>query len=433
MQRFVRVFVLIFLAVGMYFTLVTRGFQIFHLPLWMKKTLGSIFQKRAKPRPGAMSRWQALCTSLAATIGTGNIAGVATAIVAGGPGALFWMWVSAFVGMMTAYAEKLLGHVYRYRKEDGSYMGGAMVTIERGMGSRKLGVIYALLLLVTSLGMGNMIQANSIAQAAEATWGISPLILAPALALLVLLCTHGGGQKIGKVTEFLVPFMSLLYMGGALVVLWIFRENLGGAIRLVMEDAFSFRAMSIGIARGVFSNEAGLGSAVIAHAQSDVEEPVEQGMWGILEVFLDTTVMCTITGLVLLVTGVCGSGYDGAVLTIEAFSSVFGSWGESVISVSIFLFALSTLIAWSFFGSQCMSYIWGDNGRGLYMTVFYVFIFLGCFGHLQTVWHFSDLCNNLLAVPNILCLLVLRKQVSRLTKAYLNDKPKRKHKNQPEG
>lgn len=293
-----------FLAVGLYFTIATRGFQFRHLPLWLKCTL---FPERSESdsakTPEGMNRFQALCTSLAATIGTGNIAGVATAITAGGPGSLFWMWISAVLGMMTAYAEKLLGHVYRERRPDGSYRGGAMITMERGLHSRKMGLLYAFLCLLASLGMGNMTQANAIAQSAEAGFGISPMILAPVLAATVFLCIHRGGQQIGRVTSFLVPIMSALYLGGSLMLLWIFRSRLLPTLQLIWTDAWNPRAISIGVARGVFSNEAGLGTSVIAHAQSDVQEPAEQGMWGILEVFLDTVFMCTITGLALLVSG----------------------------------------------------------------------------------------------------------------------------------
>ncbi|MCJ7834475.1 sodium:alanine symporter family protein [Cuneatibacter sp. NSJ-177] len=419
---------LLILAAGLYFTWVTGGFQLFHFPLWMRKTLGTCFKKKeGNGKDGAMSPWQALCTSLAATIGTGNIVGVATALAAGGPGTLFWMWISAFFGMMTAFAEKVLGHVYRKKKPDGSFLGGTMVTIERGLSSRPMGLIYAFLCILVSFGMGNMAQANSIAQALEGTWNISPMVTAPFLALLIWFCCKGGGKRIGAITGVLVPIMSLFYMGGAFLIIWHFHDQLGDALHLVLSDAFSWRAMTVGIARGVFSNEAGLGSSVIAHAQSTVKDPVEQGMWGILEVFLDTIVMCTVTGLVLLVSGVWNGGADGAAMTLSAFSTVFGGWGKSILAVSIFFFALSTLIGWSFFGLECVSYLCGEKGKGIYLALFFGMTVVGCLGELADIWRIADICNELLAIPNLLCLFLLRKQVISLTGTYLSDKLRKKH------
>lgn len=419
---------LLILGAGVYFTWSTRFFPLTHLKLWLEKTLGVCLRKapvhdtapgQGQTPAGAMSPWQALCTSLAATIGTGNIVGVATALAAGGPGTLFWMWVSAFFGMMTSYAEKLLGHVYRKPRPEGGFAGGAMVTIERGLQNRSLGVVYALLCLLVSFGMGNMTQANSIALALEGAWGISPLITAPFLALLVWYFCRGGGKRVGCVTSRLVPVMSLFYLAGCGWILWCFRGQIIQAVQLVFTEAFSWQAMTVGIARGVFSNEAGLGSSVIAHAQSSVKEPAEQGMWGILEVFLDTLVMCTVTGLTLVVSGVWISGADGAAMTLQAFSCVFGGWGQKILAVSIFCFALSTLIGWSFFGLECVSYLWGDRGRGLYLALFFGMTVVGCLGELTDIWRLSDFANQLLAVPNLFCLFCLRRQVGEETRIYL--------------
>lgn len=417
---------LLILAAGVYFTWATGGFQLFHFPLWIRKTLGTCFHKREAGQDGAMSPWQALCTSLAATIGTGNIVGVATALVAGGPGTIFWMWISAFFGMMTAYAEKVLGHLYRKKKSDGGYLGGTMMTMERGLSSRPMGLIYAFLCLLVSFGMGNMTQANSIAQALQGTWNISPMITAPLLALFIWFCCKGGGKRIGAITGVLVPVMSIFYMGGAFFILWHFHDQLGNAFQLIVSDAFSLRAMTVGIARGVFSNEAGLGSSVIAHAQSTVKEPVEQGMWGILEVFLDTIVMCTITGLVLLASGVWNTGVDGADMTLAAFSTVFGGLGRIILTISIFFFALSTLVGWSFFGLECVSYLCGEKGKGIYLSIFFGMTVVGCLGELTDIWRIADICNMLLAIPNLFCLFCLRKQVISLTDTYLSAKLRKK-------
>ena len=396
-----------------------------------------------------MTRFQALCTSLAATIGTGNIAGVAAAIVAGGPGSLFWMWISAFFGMMTSYAEKLLGHCYRRRREDGSYCGGAMMTMEFGLGSRPMGMLYALLCLPVSFGMGNMVQVNAIAQSQEAaratgrtyvhpyddpytiagqgTIGVEleqqmPENTAAVLIPALIFCLKQNSTGIGRLNAVLVPVMSVVYMTGAFLILWIGRRQLPAALDLVRDDIFSWRAISVGVARGVFSNEAGLGTSVIAHAQSDVTEPAEQGMWGILEVFLDTIVMCTVTGLVLLVTGICGTSHDGAVLTMDAFASVFGPFGRHLISLSILLFAFSTLVGWSFFGMECVRYIDSPWLSRIYPVIYIAMILPGCFWPMQTVWRLSDLCNALLAIPNLLSLFLLRKQVIYLTNLYLDSK-----------
>ncbi|MEQ3214697.1 amino acid carrier protein [Hominifimenecus microfluidus] len=413
-----------FLLTGFYFTVATRFFQIRYFSLWIRQTLfsGSKPEGTDKEPENSMTRFQALCTSLAATIGTGNIAGVAAAIVAGGPGSLFWMWISAFFGMMTSYAEKLLGHCYRRRREDGSYCGGAMMTMEFGLGSRPMGMLYALLCLPVSFGMGNMVQVNAIAQSAEASLRISPLFTAAVLIPALIFCLKQNSTGIGRLNAVLVPVMSVVYMTGAFLILWIGRRQLPAALDLVRDDIFSWRAISVGVARGVFSNEAGLGTSVIAHAQSDVTEPAEQGMWGILEVFLDTIVMCTVTGLVLLVTGICGTSHDGAVLTMDAFASVFGPFGRHLISLSILLFAFSTLVGWSFFGMECVRYIDSPWLSRIYPVIYIAMILPGCFWPMQTVWRLSDLCNALLAIPNLLSLFLLRKQVIYLTNLYLDSK-----------
>ena len=412
-----------FLLIGIYFTVATRFFQIRCFPLWIRRTLFS--DSGSHDSSGTMTRFQALCTSLAATIGTGNIAGVATAIVAGGPGSLFWMWISAFFGMMTSYAEKVLGHLYRKRREDGSYCGGAMMTIEAGLGSRPLGLLYAFLCLPVSFGMGNMVQVNAISQSMEAAWNLPPVLTAFLLIAALAFCLSRKGREIGHISAILVPLMSVIYMSGAILILWICRRQLPSAFSMIREDIFSFRAVSIGISRGIFSNEAGLGTSVIAHAQSEISDPAEQGLWGILEVFLDTIVMCTITGLVLLVTGVSAASYDGAVLTMAAFTSLFGNFGYHLITISVLLFAFSTLIGWSFFGRECVRYIGNSALQKIYPIVFLIIILPGCLFPLQTVWELSDLCNLILAIPNLLSLFLLRKQVIDLTNVSFDSKLKK--------
>ena len=309
-----------FLATGVRFTLKSGFFQITKAHVWLKNTLGALAGKkeiRETKDEGAISQFQSFCTALAATLGTGNITGVATALVFGGPGAIFWMWVSAFLGMMTNYAENYLGIHYRYRDEQGRWVGGAMVYMERGLGCKPLAVLFAFCCLGASFGMGNMVQGNSLAkglyEAFHVPVSVSGFLCTAGVAVVIL----GGTKRIAALTEKLVPVMAILYLCGALTVLFVFREQIPGAFSLIFSEAFCIRpvvggvagygmgqAIRMGIARGIFSNEAGLGSSVMAHAQSDVKEPEIQGMWGILEIFIDTIVVCTITALVILVSGV---------------------------------------------------------------------------------------------------------------------------------
>lgn len=427
-----------FLATGVRFTLKSGCFQITKAHVWLKNTLGALAGKkeiRETKDEGAISQFQSFCTALAATLGTGNITGVATALVFGGPGAIFWMWVSAFFGMMTNYAENYLGIRYRYRDEQGRWVGGAMVYMERGLGCKPLAVMFAFCCLGASFGMGNMVQGNSLAkglyEAFHVPVSVSGFLCTAGVAVVIL----GGTKRIAALTEKLVPVMAILYLCGALTVLFVFREQIPGAFSLIFSEAFCIRpvvggvagygmgqAVRMGIARGIFSNEAGLGSSVMAHAQSDVKEPEIQGMWGILEIFIDTIVVCTITALVILVSGVyqpqvfmkhIAQGLetiDGTTLTGLAFARVI-PFGGQFLAISTALFAFATMVGWSYFGEQTAAYLGGKKWGYRYRFLFILITFPGCIMAPRLIWELSDALNGMMAIPNLLALCFLGNQV----------------------
>lgn len=424
----------IFLGTGLYFSIGTRFFQVRGFRYWMKYTFGSMLREgTGKQSEEGITQFQSLCTALAGTLGTGNIAGVATALTAGGPGAIFWMWISAIVGMMTNFAEKTLGILYRYKQEDGEWMGGPMIYMERGLHSKFLAVSFAFLCILASFGMGNMTQAHSVAEAVKVSFGGDSLIIGICLSILLACVILGGIGRIASVTEKLVPFMALGYTIGAVAVLFVCADQVLPAFGLILKGAFSFRsagggllgygvkkAMMIGISRGIFSNEAGLGSSVIVHSASDVKQPIIQGFWGIQEVFLDTIVMCTLTALVILASGIYdGTGdVDGIVLTTKAFSLVFGANGGSFISVSVIIFGFATLVGWSYYGVKCVEYLFGKKWVPLYQGIYCGSTVIGCTMELQTVWNLADNLNGLLAIPNLLAILLLSKQVFSQMKKF---------------
>ena len=432
--------VALLLGCGIYLSIRTGFVQLTRFRAWWRGTILSLFRdKRVRQGQGkqSLSQFQALTTALAATVGTGNIAGVATAILTGGPGAVFWMWISAFFGMCTKYAEALLAVRYRYRDKAGNWMGGAMVYLGRGVRGplgKGLAVAFCLFAALAAFGIGNMTQVNAIAGAFRylapglPTWGVGLAVMA--LAAPVLL---GGIRRIGAVTERLVPLMSILYILGGLGVILFYGENLGRAFRQIFQGAFSLkaaggglagtamaRALRYGVARGVFSNEAGLGSASMAHAAADVENPVQQGYWGIFEVFADTIVVCTITALVLL-TAFDGEqlgslGLQGAQLSIAAFGAVYGPGGEVLLALSLCLFAFSTVIGWSYYGNRAITFLLGPGASRPYTFVYILAILGGCTGSLELVWNVADILNGLMAIPNVIGLLLLSGEVARLTR-----------------
>ena len=415
----------LFLFTGALYMVRLRGFPLLGFFQWWRATAGSL-RRAGENRNGGISQFQSACTALAATIGTGNITGVATALLAGGPGAVFWMWVSAFLGMATAYGETELGIRYRRPAKNGGWASGPMLYLEQGMKCPALGILYAFFCMAASFGMGSMVQANAISESLGFAFDLPAGFIGLVLAVLSGRILFGGIGKIAGVAARLVPVSALLYMAAALGVLFVYRENLVSSFVLILTDAFSFhsaaggalgygisRAVRYGIARGVFSNEAGLGSSVIVHSASNVKSPVIQGFWGIQEVFLDTIVMCTLTALVILTSGVYDGTkeIDGMMLTTKAFAVVFGSRGGRFISVAVVIFGFATLIGWSYYGVKCVEYLFGKKWTVLYQGIYCGVTVIGCTMELTTVWNFADNMNGLLAIPNLIAILLLSKYV----------------------
>lgn len=432
----------LFLLTGLYFSIRTGFFQVFDIGLWFKTTLGSILRPSKQKKGRGITQFQALSTALASTIGTGSIAGVATAIFYGGPGAVFWMWVSAFLSMMTGCIEKTLAVRYREPSPEGGWQGGPMCYMEKGLHSRFLAVLFSVCCVCASLGGGNLVQSNSIATALEHSFGWDRLAVGVVTAVLTGIVILGGIGRIGKVSEKLVPAMALLFIGGGAVVLAVNAAALPGALESIVMGAVAPKAalggalgygvaaaMRFGVARGVFTNEAGMGSSAMAHAASDVKEPAEQGMWGVFEVFVATLVVCSITALVILTTGV----YDpaaalaaieggtvtnamlGAPLSAAAFGTVFGRWGGVFVSVCLLLFAFTSLLGWSYYGERGLSYLTGTTRwKWLYRVFFMVMVVLGSVGDMSSMWQLADIFNGLMALPNLAALLLLSPEALRL-------------------
>jgi AGCS family alanine or glycine:cation symporter len=409
--------IVLLLGTGILLTVLTGGVQFRYLGFALREVLGKLTQKSTAP--GTVSPFQAVATALASTVGVGNIAGVATAISIGGPGALFWLWVSGVLGMCTKFAEIVIALHYRETDETGAMRGGAMYTLKNGLGLPWMGTLFALLVSLAAFGIGNMVQANSVADSLRATFDISPSITGIAMALLAGAVILGGIRRISEVTEFLVPFMALFYLGGALVVLVRFAGALPGAFGLVFEGAFSgsaatggfagatvMMALRYGVARGLFSNEAGLGSAPMVHAAARTDHPARQGLYGIFEVFVDTILVCTATGLAILATGVWDDGGTGAALAGQAFSvGLPGTWGNIVVTTSLVMFAFSTVIGWSYYGETGIVYLIGARATLPYRLLWLVFIYLGAIGSLHLVWDVADTLNGLMALPNLISVL----------------------------
>jgi len=416
----------VFLLTGGYLTLCSRGFPFRRLGLWNKLTFGSLFQAKKSADAHSISQWQALTAALAACLGTGNIVGVATALSLGGPGAIFWMFFSAALGMMTCCAENILGIQYRRRLKNGAWMGGPMEYLSKGIGSKTLGGIYAVLLGLAAFGIGNMTQANAMAEAMRQSLNIPGWVTGIVTAALIGMVIFGGVKRIGRVTEFIVPIMTGLFLLASGILLAVHRSALPGVLRLIMREAFAWRpvaggaagfgmrkALRYGVARGVFTNEAGLGSSAVIHAAADVKEPAVQGMWGIAEVFIDTLLMCTATALVFLSSGAWDSGATGVGMASTAFASVFGAAGAHFVSLSIALFAFATLTGWSYYGEQGARWLLGEKSVRPYRVIYLAVIVVGCVMRLETVWAVADVLNGLMAIPNLIGVLLLSGQAMR--------------------
>ncbi|MCI7795031.1 MAG: amino acid carrier protein [Lachnospiraceae bacterium] len=424
----------LFLFTGVLYTVRLRGFQILRFSRWWNATAGSLFKRNAgnEERAGGISHSQAACTALAATIGTGNIAGVATAILAGGPGAIFWMWVSAFLGMATAYGETFLGIRYRKRGREGNWISGAMVYLEHGLHCRWAAALYAVLCLTASFGMGSMVQANAISETFELVFSTGHVFTGILLTVLAGRIIAGGAKKIAYTAEKLVPVSAGIYMAASLAVIIVFRDHLAGAFGMIFRDAFTIsgvsggilgvaasRCVRYGVARGVFSNEAGLGSMAALNGGADDGDPKLQGQWAMFEVFFDTIVSCTVTAAVILC--VAGGELDtfrgnGAALINLCFLRGLGSLGGYTVSVCVSLFAFATIVAWYYMGEQAASYLGDMTGTDMtraYLAGYLLCVFLGSIGSMETVWEISDICNGLMALPNLMALNLLVGQTER--------------------
>ena len=470
----VKIGLFLLIGTGILMTAVTGFFQITHIGHWWKKTVGGVFKKDTHDNTnrGQVSQFQALCTALAATIGTGNIAGVSAAIVIGGAGAVFWMWIAAFFGMMTNYSENILGIYYRRRNAEGEWSGGAMYYLQDGLGSKKgcryigkvLAVLFACFAILASFGIGNMGQINKITlnirsaffsektieKIGYAFGNVSWINLGIGIALVILggFIILGGLQRIAAFAERVVPFMAIAYVLGALVIVCINYKSILPAFAAIFKFAFGVKAVAGGAAgvavkevitqgckRGVFSNEAGLGSSVMVHSNSNVKEPVKQGLWGIFEVFADTMVVCTMTALVVITSGaidlttgatVKGTEDAGATLVASAFGSVFGKPGEWFVAIAILLFAFTTVLGWSHYGSKAVEYLFGTVGTKIYKVIFTLMIVSGALLSSSLAWDISDTFNGLMMIPNLIGVITLSPLVYRLTRNYVDRKLKSK-------
>ena len=453
---------LILLAfVGVLTTCITKCFQISHFGHWMKNTVGAIFKDSkvtSHTKDRSISQFQSLCTALAATVGTGNIVGVAGAILVGGPGAVFWMWLIAFFGMMTNYSENVLGIFYRRKNEQGEWCGGAMYYLRDGLGAKKgckqigaiLAAAFSLFCFLASFGIGNMTQVNSIAGNMEAVFGVPTWVSGVVVLILCALVIVGGLKRIATVTEKIVPFMVVIYMIGTIAILIMNIQMVPAVFTAIFKGAFAFKAAGGGIVgygmklaieqgmkRGVFSNEAGLGSSVMVHSNSNVKEPVRQGMWGIFEVFADTVLVCTLTaftvlssGLVDLDTGVAAAEYGGVALTkanvvSTVFTMHFGWLGGAFVAIAIMLFAYSTVLGWSHYGSKACEYLFGTKSTIVYRVIFVVATFGGAVMGENLAWDIADTLNGMMMIPNLIGVIVLSPIVYKITKNYVSRKIKK--------
>ncbi|MGJ0846390.1 alanine/glycine:cation symporter family protein [Tissierella praeacuta] len=422
---------ILLVGTGIYLSLRTNFFSLRKLGYILRNTLMKMFSKDHEGE-GEVTAFQAVATALAATVGTGNIAGVATAIAIGGPGAILWMWVAAIFGMTTKFAEVVLSVQFREKTSDGRFVGGPMYYITNGLNMKWLANIFAFFGALAAFGIGNMVQSNSIAQSLEVTFGINKLAIGIVLAIFAAMVIVGGIKRIGSVTEKLVPLMAAFYILGGLLIIIINAKHIPEAFGLIFSNAFTGtaalggfvgstikQAMRYGVARGVFTNEAGLGSAPIAHAAATTDHPVRQGLWGVFEVFMDTIVICSITALTILTTEVWKSGETGAALTTQAFShGLPGTWGGTIVSIGILLFAFSTILGWEYYGERCAEYLFGSKVNIIYRILWIPFIVVGAIGGLEVLWDLADTLNGLMAIPNLIGVFALSGVVIKLTKEF---------------
>ncbi len=415
---------------GLFLTIGLKAFPIRNLGRGFR----NLWQGRSGDGKGDISGFNALMTSLSATIGTGNIAGVATAIAAGGPGALFWMWLIALVGMATKFAEAVLAVQFREKNEEGNYVGGPMYYIRNGLGAKFkwLAAAFAFFGMIAGFGIGNGVQSNSVADAMHSGFGVPEWASGAVLMVLVALVLLGGIRRIAEVAGKLVPFMAIAYVLAGIVLLVIYADRIPDAISLIVTHAFTptsavggfagatvWAAIRFGVARGVFSNEAGLGSAPIAHAAAQTNSPVQQGSIAMLGTFIDTLIICTITGLVIVASGAWQSGDSGANLTAAAFNAGLPDIGQYIVTVGLAVFAFTTIIGWSFYGEKCTEYLFGSKSVPVYRVIWIIAIPIGATRELDLAWLVADTLNAMMALPNLIALLLLSPVVFRLTREFL--------------
>lgn len=430
-------------AVGIFFTLYLLFPQVARFPAAIKNTFGPLFDKEENARKkaaGEISSFQALAVAVAAQVGTGNVAGVATAIISGGPGAVFWMWIAAFFGMGTIFAEAVLAQKYRVKDKEGNLVGGPAYYISQGFKNKGLDGFgkflagFFAIAITLALGfVGNMTQSNSIASSVNSAFNIPLIAVGIAVAIIAALVFIGGISRIASFAEMVVPVMAALYIGLAVVVMVKFRDQVGGVFSLIFSSAFSVKAVAggalgftikqairYGVARGLFSNEAGMGSTPQAHATAHVKHPAEQGLTAMIGVFIDTGLVCTATAMVVLITKANEiPGLNGALVTQEAFKLAFGPFGEKALSVCLTFFAFTTVIGWYYFGETNVKYLFGDKGLLPYRALVITFIIIGSlFKDIGLVWDLADMTNSIMVIPNLIALLVLSKQVKEVTRDY---------------
>ncbi|MDD7805800.1 MAG: sodium:alanine symporter family protein [Endozoicomonas sp. (ex Botrylloides leachii)] len=433
------VMLVLILGVGIFLTIGLRLIPLRKLRYGFRL----LFATDKHKKDGDIPAFQALMTALSATVGTGNIAGVATAIFLGGPGALFWMWCTALVGMATKYSEAVLAVKYRDVNQEGSYVGGPMYYIKKGLGPRWvwLAALFALFGSIAGFGIGNTVQANSVANVLHNAFGIPVWITGLVLMGLVAAVLIGGIKRIGAVAAALVPFMTISYLIASLVVLIINSSAIPDAFALIFTHAFSpiaaqggfagaavSMAIRLGVARGVFSNEAGLGSAPIAHAAAKTNEPVQQGLIAMLGTFIDTIIICTLTGLVIVTSGLWTSGVSGAALTSNAFSAALPGAGQVIVAIALAIFAFTTMLGWSYYGERCVTYLFGIRWVTAYRLLWIIMVPVGATMSLNFVWLVADTLNAMMAIPNLIALTLLGPVVFHVTRAYF----KKASSNKPE-
>lgn len=418
------------MGAGLYFTFLTGGIQIRRLIPALREVIGKALSRSSAE--GSVTPFQAVATALASTVGVGNIAGVATAITLGGPGALLWLLVSGLLGMATKFSEIVAALSFRHRDPTGTWRGGAMYILRDGLGMPRFGAVFALMAAMTGFGMGNMVQANSLAESLRTSFGVDSRLTGVLLVLLTGAVILGGIRRIAEVTQFLVPFMCLAYLLGSAVIIVRYFERIPEVVGLVLDSAFSghaavggfagaavMQAVRYGIARGLFSNEAGLGSAPMVHAAARTDHPVRQAYYGIFEVFVDTILVCSATGLVVLLTGTWTGGETGAALTARAFETGLpGVWGDVIVTIGILTFAYSTILGWSFYGETAATYLLGSRIILPYRLAWLLFIYLGATGSLHLVWDIADTLNGLMAIPNLIAVIGVSRVIRQRLKEF---------------